>query len=56
MRRFLIILGNHIISASIGDSRGILIYDEDICITKDFFEGKCQMNISNNEEKRNIWE
>ena len=26
---FLIILGNHIISASIGDSRGILIYDED---------------------------
>ena len=26
---FIIILGNHIISASIGDSRGILIYDED---------------------------
>ena len=26
---FIIILGNHIISASVGDSRGILIYDED---------------------------
>ena len=25
----IIILGNHIISANIGDSRGILVYDED---------------------------
>ena len=42
---------NFDLSDTIYSSTNILIYKEDICITKDFFEGKCQMNISNNEEK-----